>query len=165
VALRAANRTAGAYERYLDQADVGDLLIDAVLNTADIDAVLRGLPGVRQVTSDAIFLAGVDDGVPRTSVEVRALATEIQVLGSVDGRHTRMDRVALSSRGRYPTGRSEALVSVELARARDLEVGDALPISFWSTRDDVLAPPNAEVPPLRTPSAPRTSSATGGSGG
>ena len=41
VALGAAARTAGAYERYLDRADVGDLALDPVLATADIDAVVR----------------------------------------------------------------------------------------------------------------------------
>jgi hypothetical protein len=148
VSLAAAARTDSAYDRYLERADVGDLLLSPVLNTADIDAVVRDLPGVRAATSDAVFLAGIDEGAPHTSVEVRAFATNVQVLGSVDGRHTAMDRVALDA-GREPTGRNEALVSVELADARGIAVGDVLPISFWSTRDNVLAPPDVELPPLR----------------
>jgi putative ABC transport system permease protein len=147
-ALGAADRTAGAYASYLDRAGVGDLLINAGLNTSEVDRVARGLPGVRTARRDAVFLAGIGNAASRTQQEVRASTTQVQVRGSVDGRYEEMDRVALA-RGRFPTGRREALVSVDLALARGIAVGDAIPISFWSTRENVLAPPDAEVPPLR----------------
>lgn len=148
VGLGAAERTTTAYERYLDRAEVGDLQVNPGLSTAEIDRVVRGLPGVRAATRDAVFLAGIGEGRPRTSQEVRALATVDQVLGSTDGRTRTMDRPALDA-GRLPTGRREALVSVELARARRIEVGDVVPVSFWDTRGNVLAPPDAELPPMR----------------
>lgn len=131
VAAGAAHRTARAYARYLDRAEVGDVVL---LSTAEIDKVIRNLPGVRSVTTDALFFAGIDDGTPRTRCELGASAQTPQVRGSVDGRYTRMDRPALAE-GRFPAGPDEALVSVELADARGVEVGDVVPLSLWSPLD------------------------------
>ena len=47
VALGAAERTATAYDDYLDRADVGDVTINPSLNTEAMDRAIRSLPGVR----------------------------------------------------------------------------------------------------------------------
>ncbi|MGH9245159.1 MAG: ABC transporter permease [Acidimicrobiales bacterium] len=135
VALGAAERTANAYGRYLDRAGVGDVLINPSLLTADIDAAIRALPGVRSATSDAGFFTTIDEGEPRALHELDS-GEITQVRGSVDGRYVAMDRPALDE-GRMPTGNREALVSLEMARARGIETGDVVPVAFWSRADDV----------------------------
>jgi hypothetical protein len=147
VAAGAADRTASAYSRYLDRADVGDVVINPSLSTTEIDEVIRGLPGVRSVTRDALFVASLDDGARRTVSESIDDGADIQVRGSVDGRYTRMDRPAITE-GRFPTGPSEALVSAELADARDVEIGDELPLSLWRPADELLLDPETVVSPL-----------------
>jgi hypothetical protein len=145
LAIESAERTSTAFPRYLERADVGDLLINPSLFTAEIDEVIRGLPGVRTVTSDRLFMAAIDhEGTPMRYSESPATNTLEAVFGSVDGRYTAMDRLAYRE-GRAPTGSGEAAVSVELAAARGLEVGDVVPVSFW---------------PARTRSAPPTSART-----
>ncbi len=70
VAAGAADRTGGAYARYLDRADVSDVVINPSLSTTEIDRVIRDLPGVRAVTTDALFLGTLnDDGHPRPRSE------------------------------------------------------------------------------------------------
>jgi hypothetical protein len=49
-----------------------------------------------------------------------------------------MDRPAVAA-GRMPVGDNEAVVSVDLADARGIEVGDPIPLTFTSRRDDMLA--------------------------
>jgi len=137
LAVETAQRTATAYSRYLDRADVGDLVINPSLATTQIDQVIRSLPGVREVTTDSLFLAGIGaytapfrySEIPATSESVR---------GSFDGRRTTMDRLAYRD-GRAATGRNEAVVSVDLADAQGLEVGDVLPITFLPVRADIRA--------------------------
>jgi hypothetical protein len=148
VAAGAVDRTAGAYDGYLERADVGDVLLNPSLVTAEVDEVIRDLPGVRSVTSDALFLAGIDEreAAPRTSAELDAEPTVATVRGSVDGRFTAMDRPALSE-GRMPTAADEALVTVDLADAQGVELGDVLPLTFWNSRDDLLAEPDDVVSP------------------
>jgi FtsX-like permease family protein len=137
LAVETAQRTSTAFPRYLERADVGDLLINPSLFTAEIDEVIRGLPGAGTVTSDSLFMAAIDDdGAPTRHSQSAAVNTLEAVLGSVDGRYTTMDRLAYRH-GRAPTGPREAVVSVELAAARGLEVGDAVPVSFWRAQDDV----------------------------
>lgn len=139
VAAGAAQRTAGAYAAYLERAEVGEVVVNPSLNTADIDTAVRGLPGVRKVTSSVLFFASVGEEtpMPRGELETRASA-QGQVSGSVDGRFTAMDRPELTA-GRFPTGSDEVLVNVEMARARGLAVGDTLPLTFWRSRDDRAA--------------------------
>ena len=133
-AAGAADRTAGAYDRYLDRADVGDVVVNPSLATRQIDEVIRDLPGVRSVTSDAFLFAGIDrsGGEPRTAQELDDMPLQ-QVRGSTDGRYVAMDRPAMDA-GRLPTGRDEVLVSKELAEAEGVGVGDTLPVSFWGRR-------------------------------
>jgi hypothetical protein len=104
------------------------------------------LPGVRQVTRDAFFLADVVEVGPVSRAQLDSSFGVAQVRGSTDGRFLAMDRPALHQ-GRLPTGRQEALVSMELARAEGIEVGDVLPVTFFpagyssaSDEDDLVAP-------------------------
>jgi hypothetical protein len=134
VAAGAADRTAGAYGDYLERADVGDVVINPSLSTREIDQVIRDLPGVRSVTSDVLFFAGVDpsEGQPRTAHELNNWDVDqsAQVRGSTDGRYQTMDRPALVA-GRLPTHLNEVLVSQELAKDDHVGLGDVLPLSFW----------------------------------
>jgi hypothetical protein len=136
VAIGTAQRTRDAYPDYLRRAAVGDLVINPSLVTADIDRVIRDLPGVRQVTTDGLFLAssGPEEGADQFT----------QLRGSPDGRFVDMDRPAVAQ-GRLPTGRSEAFVSRDLARRHHLEIGDVLPLSFYNPRDE-LEPEPPEQP-------------------
>ena len=133
VALEAAQRSATAYGSHLERGEVGDLVINPALPTTDIDAVIRGLPGVAAVTADSFFSAAIDEGAPRTYAAGLTEFTDHLVRGSRDGRYLTMDRPALSA-GRLPTGRAEALVSGELADRRDLSVGDTIPVAFWHSQ-------------------------------
>ena len=131
VALGAAERTANAYTSYLDRAEVGDVLINPSFSTTAIDQVIRNLPGVERVTSDALFMASMDEGEPRSLADEQESGDPyIQVRGSVDGRYTAMDRPAFVD-GRSFAGPAEAIVSVELADVMGLDVGDVVPVAFW----------------------------------
>lgn len=149
VAAGAADRTADAYPRYLERANVGDVLINPSLSTTEIDEVIRNLPGVRSVTRDALFTARLGEEGWQTVGQFLAEGSELQVRGSADGRFITMDRPALAE-GRLPTGRNEALVNEELAGARHVDIGDVLPLSFGrsSAGTDVLLDPDAEITPL-----------------
>jgi hypothetical protein len=134
-AAGAADRTAGAYGHYLDDAAVGDVVINPSLATTDVDRMIRDLPGVRDVTSDVVMFTLVDplEGAPRTAAEPNdtdTAGTAVQVRGSTDGRYLTMDRPALVA-GRVPTGLNEVLVSEEMAADEHVELGDVLPLSFW----------------------------------
>jgi hypothetical protein len=137
LAVETAERTATAYSRYLERADVGDLVINPSLATTQIDQVIRSLSGVRKVTTESLFLAGIGEytapfrysEIPETSESVR---------GSLDGRRTTMDRLAYRD-GRAATGPQEAVVSVDLADAQGLEVGDVIPLTFLPVRADIRA--------------------------
>ncbi len=150
VAAGAAERTSSAYDRYLQRAEVSDVVLNPALATTEIDRVIRHLPGVRAVTSEALFLVTPDDGRPRTVAELDDEPDDdsslVQVRGSYDGRYTTMDRPVIRE-GRMPTGPDEAVVNVELARAQDIEIGDVVPLSFWNSSDEVLAEADDVVSP------------------
>jgi hypothetical protein len=146
VAVGAADRTANAYSRYRERANVGDVTINPSLISRDIDHAIRTLPGVESVTSSALFAGGEAEERPATNPQSAAEQESVQVLGSADGRYTDMDRPALLH-GRLPTGRDEALVNVDLADARHLHVGDALRLGFQSRRDQ-LAGDTTQAPKL-----------------
>jgi hypothetical protein len=150
VALEAAERTSTAYPRYLERAEVGDVLINPSLYSAEIDSVIRSLPGVRRVTSEGIFYAAIgDEGTPIRYSEIPPEENFEGVFGSTDGRYVDMDRLAYRE-GRAPTGPAEAVVSVELAAARDIDISDVIPVSFWPVRDELRALYLGEDP-LMTP--------------
>ena len=108
VAAGAADRTANAYPEYLDEARVGDVVINPSLFDVDIDRVIRDLPGVTSVHTDALFSVTADEGEPRSNALVSDDGTGIlaEIRGSVDGRYADGDRPALVE-GRLPTGRNE----------------------------------------------------------
>lgn len=145
VAIGASVRTDRAYDRFLDAAAVGDVVINPSLLTTDSDALLRSLPGARAVTSAAVFFATVDDGSPRP----RAALDEgiVLVRGSTDGRHLVMDRPALRA-GRLATGRREAVVTEDYADAAGVAVGDTIPVAFWNAADDLVAEPEDIIEPV-----------------
>ena len=147
LAAGAAERTSHAYARYLDRADVGDVVINPSLVSKDIDHAIRTLPGVVSVTSSALLLGAIYDGPPPTKTQLDNDASSALVLGSVDGRYTRMDRPVLVA-GRMPTGPHEVLVNVEDAQREHRKVGDVVPLSFWSRQSDLFDQPDAVEKPL-----------------
>ncbi|HEY2331943.1 MAG TPA: FtsX-like permease family protein [Acidimicrobiales bacterium] len=147
VAAGAAQRTAGAYTAYRRHAEVSDVVINPSLVSSDIDRAIRALPGVISVTSDALLNGGVDHDVhPRTQAEIDADPTQILTRSSTDGRYLTMDRPALTQ-GRLPSGDHEALVTVELAKAEHIAIGDVLPFSFWSRRTELIGE-TGPLPPV-----------------
>ena len=55
IALSTAERTADAYDDYRRRSEVSDVVINPDTNTAQIDEVIRTLPGVERVTMDPYF--------------------------------------------------------------------------------------------------------------
>jgi hypothetical protein len=148
VALGAAERTSGAYAEYLDRADVGDAAINPSLQTEEIDAVLRGLPGVRVATREAMFFAEAfhDPARPLTYADEAALPP-ILVRGSIDGRRTTMDRPVVLE-GRRIEARDEVLVTTKIADDRGVQLGDTFDIAFAS--EDLAAEPEDLIVPIAT---------------
>jgi hypothetical protein len=135
VAMNAAFQTDAAYSRYLERAEVGDLVVNPSIQTAQIDRVIRELPGVIEVASGDVFYAAVGEF---SSVDegLSSPTSAVIVSGSDDGRHVSLDRLAYRS-GRAPTGTNEAVLSVEAAELTGLGIGDRIPLSFASIGDDV----------------------------
>ena len=156
VAIGAAQRTATAFDRYLERADVGSLRINPSMPTAEIDAVIRSLPGVRSITTHELLNVVTDDNsVPAPDAPLGGNGA--QIIGSTDGRFLTMDRPAMHS-GRAPTGHDEAIVDLGMANDFHLHIGDVVPLSFVSSVDQVAyddaqfsAPPGAETPPMPKP--------------
>ncbi|MGI9028505.1 MAG: hypothetical protein ACR2HP_00745 [Ilumatobacteraceae bacterium] len=124
IALSTAERTADAYDDYRRRSEVGDVVINPDTNTAQIDEVIRTLPGVERVTMDPYFVTTLDDGRPRPRAEVGYVGgSEIIVHGSSDGRYTEMDRPAVQS-GRMPANAIEAAITVDTAVSQGLGIGD-----------------------------------------
>jgi hypothetical protein len=147
--LELARRTAEAYPRYVEGAEVGDVEINPSLFTAEIDKAIRSLPGLDRVTTSDLFLAliGYDSAAP---IRYSQLPTDSDygVFGSADGRHESMDRLALQD-GEAATGPNEAVINAILADDLGLSIGDEVPISFWRTVDDLAG--LAGEDPLITP--------------
>ena len=148
VALGAAHRTMTAYDRYLRRADVGNLQINPSLSTAEIDHVIRTLPGVRSVTTHDLLNVSAAEGLSTAGDQLEGNGAQIR--GSVDGRYITMDRPALRA-GRLPTGHREAIVNVEMAKQFHVGIGDVVALSFVSTADQLAAEeagdPNAQPSP------------------
>lgn len=147
LALGSAERTRNAYADFLERSDAGDVVINPVLSDREVDGLLRGLDGVRDVARDALFLAGIDDGHPRTLAEWLAEPQTTLVRGSVDGRGTSLDRPAYAE-GRPISAPSEALVTRELAEEQGLELGDVIPVSFWGNQPELLGSEEDIVRPI-----------------
>ncbi|MGH9135964.1 MAG: ABC transporter permease [Acidimicrobiales bacterium] len=139
VALAAADRTANAYPDYLERSNAGDVVLNPSLATAQIDEVIRSLPDVEQVTTEAMLSATLDDGAPRPRRELEIGASVI-VFGSADGRYIETDRPIVRA-GRLATGPNEAMLTVDAAERTGLGVGDVTPLAFWAIGNtDTLAP-------------------------
>ena len=144
LAVDAAVQTSTAYRRYLERANVGDVLLNPSVKTTEVDAVIRDLTGVVQVTTDTFFTVTADDGRPRALSELEDAGPGVTVWGSHDGRYTSMDRPVVES-GRLPTGEGEIAVNQATAEAEDLAIGDTVPLAFWpSILADGLTPEQVE---------------------
>lgn len=147
VALGASQRTKDAYATYVREAEVGDVVMNPSLATTDSDALIRGLPGVRNVTRDVLLDASMDDGHTRTRLELDTGDAFVEVRGSSDGRYTRMDRPAFAE-GRAIRHADEALVTEDLAQGYDVQVGDVVPVAFWDSHDDSFEPLETVMDPV-----------------
>jgi ABC-type lipoprotein release transport system permease subunit len=137
VAVTTAARTDRAWDRYVARAEVGDLIVNPSIQTVEIGAVIRDLPGVTNVVTDDLLYAAVGR---YSSVDdaIHAEAAFVRVGGSRDGRFVDSDRLALRE-GRAPTGTNEVALSATVADALGIELGDELPFTFASIADDVRA--------------------------
>lgn len=127
VALGAAQRTDTAYADYLVRARVADVVINPTVQTAEIDAEIRRLPGVASIARDALFNTIVDGDGWQESTEF----TGLYLSGSVDGRYTDID-LPIVREGRLPSGPAEAFVNTDLAELHGIGVGDELRVTFMS---------------------------------
>ena len=139
VALATADRTSGAYDAFLRRSNAGDVAINPFSGTQEIEAVIRTLPGVEEVTNVPVFVTTLDDGTPRPriDVELNDATASTAAIGSPDGRYLDMDRPIVRE-GRLPTAWNEAVVNVEAAEAEGISVGDRVPVSFWGPGTEVL---------------------------
>ena len=133
-----------AYRRYLERANVGDVVLNPSVKTTEVDAVIRDLPGVVEVTTDTFFTVTDDDGRPRKLSEFDDAGV---------GPHVRLPRRPLHGdgparrRGRTAADRcsSEVGVNQATADAEGLAIGDVVPLAFWpSVLDDGLTPQQVE---------------------
>ncbi len=129
--LTAAWRTEHAYPRYLHDAEVADLVVNPSVISDRAAQLIAAAPGVRNVTSDVLYVATIDTGEPRTAREIDDGAA-VQIRASSDGRYVTQDRPVIH-RGRMIESGPEAFVNVELAEELGLEIGDELPITFWES--------------------------------
>jgi hypothetical protein len=146
-AMAAGLRTQGAYAHHLRDSEVGDVAVNPSLSDRQASEILRSTKGVRRATHDAMLLAGLDDGHPRTRAEFEADPSAVLVRGSTDGRRTAMDRPVIS-RGHEIRRADEVLVTAAVADRLRLDPGDHLSIAFWSSSDDVTAELEDTVEPI-----------------
>lgn len=144
-ALAIAWRTDHAYPSYLHEADVGEMVVNPGLFTDRLDQIMSSIPGVVDVVSDSFYVASADEGAPRPRAEVES--SDLQVRASRDGRFQRRDRPVVH-RGRLISGRGEAFLSLDAAESLGLDVGDDLPLAFWSAspNEDELDPSEVVEP-------------------
>ncbi len=145
VAFGSARSTATAYADYLRRAHVGDVVINPSLSSTDIDQVIRSLPNVEKITSDAMFAVTNDDGHPRPRRVVdQDHGPFVYVRGSSDGRYTTMDRPVVRS-GRMPTGPREIAVTADAAAIVGVAIGDVVPLAFWQPGPTGIIGPTPEA--------------------
>lgn len=137
--LAVAWRTDHAYPDHLRRAEVGELAVNPSLVTDRVDEVIASTPGVLDVVSDALFVATPDEGEPRSRFDVEN--SLLQFRASSDGRYQDQDRPAVH-RGRMISGRGEAFLSLGAVEALGLDVGDEMPVAFWTAtpNEDELDP-------------------------
>ena len=132
-----AHRTDRAYPAYVERAQVAKLVVNPSIATLAADQVIRGLPGVLAVHSDATLLASVQYTEPTpASVILAADDTALIVRGSIDGRYIDVDRPVITS-GRFATDEREVFVNdefhpdLEAMLGHTLRVGDEIDVAFW----------------------------------
>ena len=148
LALGSAQRTSEAFDRYLERANVGDVVVNPSVSSTEVDSIIRSLPGITAVTTESLFMVSHDEGEPRPQASVDdggiVSGAAAGVFGSHDGRYSDMDRPIVQA-GRLPTGPSEAALSATAAEAEGLAIGDVVPLAFWRlSLDDELSPAAAE---------------------
>ena len=148
LALGSAERTSDAFDRYLERANVGDVVVNPSVSSTEVDAIIRSLPGVTEVTSESLFMVTADGGEPRPRGSVDDAEVETGsaagVFGSHDGRYATMDRPVVQA-GRLPTGPSEMALSATAAEREGLAIGDVMPLAFWRlVLDDGMSPETAD---------------------
>jgi len=153
--LAAARRTASAFPRYLESAQASDVAVDffPAAEAADF-----GLPDVLAINERAAAIAGVDADAAYLAMEsmvLRGVSAEDpnadptdfpEFVGSLDGRYTSQDRVAVIS-GRLPAAEAldEVLVNAIMAEGRSLHVGDALPLDVYDPSTFYSGQPGAPI--------------------
>lgn len=145
--VEVADRTQHAYPDYLDQAAVGELVVNPSLVTEQTEALIRSVPGVVRVRSDSLLYAGVGDS-DSNDEQVMADAVEhyfLQVRVSHDGRYVDQDRPTVESGRMIRSGR-EAFLSRGAAAALGVAVGDTVPVAFAQE-----SPPGSDVTTLPRP--------------
>ena len=145
--LEAATRTERAYPSYLRRSDVAHLVVNPSLATARAEELIATTPGVVTFTSDDFLIATIDDGAPRSQRDVDAGTVQMRM--SPNGRYTEQDRPVVLE-GRMVRSGREAFLSRETAEELDANVGDVIPIAFWTPsyntpgvgpgRDDKVVP-------------------------
>jgi ABC-type lipoprotein release transport system permease subunit len=142
-----AYRTDRAYPDYVDRARVAELVVNPSIASQAADEVIRGLPGVNTVHSDATLVASVRHLEPAPAAVLLADENALIVRGSTDGRYIAVDQPVVTS-GRFATNDGEVFVNdeyrpqLEQILGRAVHVGDELDISFWwgSAADADYAP-------------------------
>ncbi|HWC12919.1 MAG TPA: FtsX-like permease family protein [Acidimicrobiales bacterium] len=135
-------RTDHAYTDYLRRAEVGELVVNPSLVTDRINGFVASTPGVLDTVSDALFVATPDEGEARARIDVEN--SLLQFRASSDGRYQDRDRPVVH-RGRMIRGNGEAFLSLDAVEALEFDVGDEMPVAFWTAtpNEDELDP--AEV--------------------
>ncbi|MEO8693933.1 MAG: FtsX-like permease family protein [Acidimicrobiales bacterium] len=119
--IEIAHRTERAYPDYLRQAQVGNLVVNPSLDTAEAEAMIRSVPGVVGVTSDSLLTVGVNDNQ----------SNYLQARMSPNGRYTETDRPVVHE-GRMIRSGAEAFLSQEAAIEVGVNVGDTITLSFYT---------------------------------
>ena len=121
--LAGARRTASAFDRYLDDAEVADLSLNpGNLTGADFRAAVASLDQVEWARTDVAF-NGVVDQQPSGA----------EIVGSVDGRYFDRD-IPVYVRGEPPdTKDADAVILNEYAAAQfAVDVGDAVDVALYT---------------------------------
>jgi FtsX-like permease family len=99
VSIEIADRTVRAYPEYLRQPEVGNLVVNPSLDTAEAEAMIRTVPGVLGVASDSLLTVAVNDNESH----------HLQARTSSDRRYTEQDRPVVRE-GRMIRSGAEAIL-------------------------------------------------------
>ena len=128
-AFAIAARTDRAFDRYVDRAEVGDLVVNPSLSTVRAEEIITGAEGVTSAVSGELLNATFDDGAPRPQIEVDNTFVHAHV--SRDGRYVQQDRPVVREGRMLRPGREEVVINRTAADELGVGVGDRLPVAFW----------------------------------